>query len=291
MPAVAVQPGRKVARTFSLEATRPSIAEVGEVAAIVARNTPLYLTSVTTQSLRELAELAAVVRKAGLEPVAHLAARGIANVADLKDFLARVRGEADLRRLLVIAGEIDAHGPFADALAAIQGGGLRQAGIEEIGIAGYPEGHHRFTPEQIAAAFAAKIAAAEAEGLRVRIVSQFSFDPAGIVAWLRQLRASGITLPVNVGMAGPTSLPALLRYAKRCGVKASLHGLMSGAAAALVGHVGPDRIIEALDAAGDEVGDVVPHYFSFGGLLQTARYARDMAAAQTFGGRAINPSN
>jgi len=77
-------------------------------------------------------------------------------------------------------------------------------------------------------------------------------------------------------MAGPASLTALLRYARRCGVNASLRGLMSGAAAGLIGQVvgtaGPDRIVEALAAAGD-LGDAAPHYFSFGGTVETARYA------------------
>ena len=93
------------------------------------------------------------------------------------------------------------------------------------------------------------------------------------------MRACGIATPVKVGMAGPTSVPALLRYARRCGVNASLRGLMSGAAAGLIGHVGPDRIIDALAAAGD-LGDAAPHYFSFGGTVETARYACEASAGR-----------
>jgi methylenetetrahydrofolate reductase (NADPH) len=103
-------------------------------------------------------------------------------------------------------------------------------------------------------------------------VSQFSFSPERILAWLQKLRACGITKPVKVGMAGPTSVPGLMRYAKRCGVNASLRGLMAGAAAGLIGNVGPDRIVETLSLAGD-LGDAAPHYFSFGGAVETARYA------------------
>jgi methylenetetrahydrofolate reductase (NADPH) len=103
-------------------------------------------------------------------------------------------------------------------------------------------------------------------------VSQFSFSPESILGWLKKLRACGITKPVKVGMAGPTSMPALLRYARRCGVNASLRGLMSGAAAGLIGNVGPDRIVEKLALASD-LGDAAPHYFSFGGAVETARYA------------------
>jgi methylenetetrahydrofolate reductase (NADPH) len=192
--------------------------------------------------------------------------------ADLQDLLKSLRGEADIRRLLVIGGDVDAAGPFPDALAVIQKGRLREAGIAEIGIGAYPEGHARIPAGRLEAALDEKIAAATAHGLGVHIVSQFSFSPERILAWLKQLRACGITRPVKVGMAGPTSMPALLRYARRCGVNASLRGLMSGAAAGLIGNIGPDRIVETLSLAGD-LGDTAPHYFSFGGAVETARYA------------------
>ena len=202
-------------------------------------------------------------------------ARRFASAAELADVLARLRGEADLRRVLVVAGDAVTAGPYADALALIQGGKLRDAGIEEIGITGYPEGHPAITADKIEAALDQKIAAARAAGLSVHIVSQFSFDPEAIVAWLARLRKCGVTVPVKVGMAGPTSIPSLLRYAKRCGVGASLKGLMSGAASSLLGHVGPDRIVAALEAARNEIGEAHPHYFSFGGVAETARYARE----------------
>ena len=39
---------------------------------------------------------------------------------------------------------------------------------------------------------------------------------------------------------------------------------------------------------GDQVGDIAPHYFSFGGIVQTARYARDAAAGSLAAEAAIN---
>jgi methylenetetrahydrofolate reductase (NADPH) len=97
---------------------------------------------------------------------------------------------------------------------------------------------------------------------------------------LKQLRACGIERPVKVGMVGPTSVPGLMRFARRCGVSMSVRGLVSGNAAALIGHVNPDRIVEALSAA-EGIGYVAPHYFSFGGTIETARYG--CAAAQRTG--------
>jgi methylenetetrahydrofolate reductase (NADPH) len=272
------------ASKFSLEATRPNTGEIAALAELLPQETPVYFSAVPTLKPAELIAGAALLRKFGLEPVVHIAARRMPAAVDLQNLLDGLRGEADVRRLLVIGGDVETLGPFPDALGVIQKGRLREAGIEEIGIGAYPEGHPRISANRLEAALDEKIAAATAHGLGVHIVSQFSFSPERILAWIRRLRACGIAKPVKVGMAGPASMPALFRYARRCGVNASLRGLMSGAAAGLLGqvagqaagNVGPDRIVEALGQAGG-LGDTAAHYFSFGGTLETARYACESA--------------
>jgi methylenetetrahydrofolate reductase (NADPH) len=269
-----------VARRFSIETTRPKPDELKALAERVPAGTEIYITAVPTQTEDELVAAARNVRLAGLEPVVHIAARRLPSNEMLSGMLARLNGEAHVRRLLVIGGDVNPVGPFADALAVIQKGRLRDAGIEEIGIGAYPEGHPQIPAERLEAALDEKIAAAAAQGLSVYLASQFSFSPERVVAWLKQLRACGITRRVSVGMVGPTSVPSLIRFAKRCGVSTSLRGLMSGAATALIGNVGPDRIIEALDLAQGAIGDVHPHYFTFGNLIATAEYASAMAQKQ-----------
>lgn len=278
--AVSARKETAFARFFSIEATRPKADEVAALAAILPAGTAIYFSAVPTVTRTEIIEGAAALRKAGLEPVVHVAARRLPDTRHLQELLAGLRGEADVRRLLVIGGDVDAAGPYPDALAVIQKGHLREAGIEEVGIGAYPEGHPQIPPDRLETALDEKIASATAQGLRVHIVSQFSFSPERVLAWLKQLRGCGIVTPVKVGMAGPTSVPALLRYAKRCGVSASLRGLVSGSASGLIGqvigNVGPGRIIGTL-AAADGLGDIAPHYFSFGGVVETATYACDAA--------------
>ncbi len=264
---------RRFASRFSLEATKPSEREIAALAAIVPRDTEVYLSMVPGQDLAHHADVAAWVRQSGLEPVPHLPARRIESEAALRNFLARARDTADVRRALIVAGDVEPKGPFTDALTLIRSGLLQQHGITEIGIAGYPEGHPKIAGNKIASALRDKIAEAEKTGLTLHIASQFSFAPDRVVAWIKGLRGQGIALPIKVGMAGPTSITALLRYAKRCGVSASLTGLMSGAALSLIGNLGPERIIGALDAEPD-LGDIQAHYFSFGGVIDTACYAQ-----------------
>lgn len=287
------------AASFSIEATRPSEADIAAIARLLPPGTAVYLSAVPRVAPAELVATAARLRRAGLDPVAHIAARRMTSTGHLSDLLKGLRSEADMRQLLLIGGDIETAGPFADALAVIQKGGLRDIGFEAIGIAAYPEGHARIPPGRLEAALDEKIASATAQGLCVHIVSQFSFSPERVLTWLRQLRGSGIAVPVKVGMAGPTSVPALLRYAKRCGVAASLRGLVSGVGAGLVGQittgsVGPGRMIDALamaEAREREIGDIAPHYFSFGGVVETACYACDAASATQSPSRAMARPN
>lgn len=271
-------------RGGSLEATRPGANDIAALEAAAAPGTQIYLSAVPTRPQEEVVAQAAAVRAAGLEPVPHLAVRNFANADALKRFVARLTGEAGVRRLLVIAGDrADPAGPFLGALEAIDSGMISH-GIEAIGISGYPDGHPRIAAHELDRLLAAKIEAAEATGLKVDIVTQFCLDAAPILAWIRRLRDHGIDHPVRVGLAGPTSLTTLMRYARRCGVRASTQGLArnAGLMKRLLGSAAPDGIVRALvDANRDgELGEISPHLFSFGGIGATARWAANAAAGR-----------
>ena len=126
-------------------------------------------------------------------------------------------------------------------------------------------------------ALAAKIEAAEQTGLKVHIVTQFCFDAAAVLDWIVRLRDLGLEQPVRIGMAGPTDLSTLIRYAQRCGVRASAQGLAkhAGLLKHLVGVSAPDGIIRPLAeaAAAGRLGQVAPHFYSFGGVAATGRWA------------------
>jgi methylenetetrahydrofolate reductase (NADH) len=269
-------------RGFSLEATRPSADDVADLADTAPKGTRVYVSAVSTHPARESIEAAIELHKAGFEPVPHLAVRNFATADELAAFLARMSGEAGVQRLLVIAGDRDEPaGDFHSAVEVIDSGALQRHGIVEIGIAGYPDGHPRIPQLDIDRALADKLRAAETTGLTVHIVTQFCFDGAAIVKWLLRLRGFGIEHPVRVGLAGPTNLSTLLRYAKRCGVRASAQGLarQAGLVRQLFAMSAPDALARALvQARADRhVGEIAPHFFSFGGLARTARWAEAVA--------------
>jgi methylenetetrahydrofolate reductase (NADPH) len=267
-----------LARGFSLEATRPSASEVAELADAAPAGTRVYVSAVPTRSPFEAIESAVLLHKAGFEPVPHLAVRNFASADDLDEFLARATAEAGVQRVLVIAGDRDRPaGPFRSAVEVIDGGALRRHGITQVGIAGYPDGHPRISQQDLDRALADKINAAETTGMAVHVVTQFCFDAPTIVKWIKRLRDFGIEHPVRVGLAGPTSLSTLLRYAQRCGVRASAQGLarQAGLVRQLFALSTPDALVRALALA--QLGQIKPHFFSFGGLARAARWAEAVA--------------
>jgi methylenetetrahydrofolate reductase (NADPH) len=262
---------------FSVEATRPSDADIVALSGVLARGARVYVSAVPHRPAEESIAAATRLRAAGFEPVPHVAVRNFASAGALDDFLARLNGEADVRRALVIAGDRAECGPFRRALDAIDSGVFRRRGFRAIGIAGYPEGHPKIGNDELLRALGDKIAAAEATGLAVEIVTQFCFDAPAILSYIERLRAFGFEQPLRIGLAGPTGLSALLRYANRCGVCASAQGLArrSGLLRQMFALTVPDDLVRALaDAA---PAGARAHFFSFGGLPATARWARAVA--------------
>ena len=187
-----------------------------------------------------------------------------------------------MRRVLVIAGDRDQpSGDFRSSIEVIDGGALQRHGIVEIGIAGYPDGHPRISEQDLERSLAEKIHVAETTGMAVHIVTQFCFDAPTILKWIGRLRDFGVEHPVRVGLPGPTNLATLLRYARRCGVRASAQGLarQAGLVRQLFAMSTPDVLVRAIAEARARrhLGEIAPHFFSFGGLAQAARWAAAVA--------------
>jgi methylenetetrahydrofolate reductase (NADPH) len=149
-----------------------------------------------------------------------------------------------------------------------------------VGIAGYPEGHPRIGIEELDRALAEKIAAAEASGLAVEIVTQFCFEIRAILDYVARLRTSGFHHPVRIGLAGPTGPASLLRYASRCGVRASAQAIdrRAGLIRQMFAIAVPADLVRALTDA--TPSNVSAHFFSFGGLPASARWASAVAAGR-----------
>jgi methylenetetrahydrofolate reductase (NADPH) len=264
-------------RGASLEATYPAAADVAALREVIPGRTRIYLTAIAGRDPADIVPAAVRLRGAGFEPIPHLAVRALESPAMLDDVVSRLATQAGVRRLLIVAGDHDRPaGPYAGALDLIESGLLQRYGIVEVGIAGYPAGHPRISDPALEQALLAKVEAAEQTGLALHIVTQFTLEASAVLRWIARLRDRGIEHPVRIGMAGPSSLATLLRYVRRCGVRASAQGLArnAGLLKHLVGTSAPDGIIRpVVEACADgRLGQVTPHFYSFGGLAATGRW-------------------
>src|SRR5262249_21580953 len=193
---------------FSLEATRPTADDVAASAGIIPAGTSVYVSAVPRRPAREAIETATRLRRAGFEPVPHLAVRGLASGRGLDDFLGPASGEAGAPRVRVIAGDHDQPaGDFRSAIEVIDGGALQRHGITGIGIAAYPDGHPRISQQDLDRSLADKIQSAEATGLAVHVVTQFGFDAQAILQWIGRLREFGVEHPLPIPPSAPTHPP------------------------------------------------------------------------------------
>jgi methylenetetrahydrofolate reductase (NADPH) len=304
--AVAAHPGDAAAaarliadflRGASFETTRLAAADLAAVKDI-GGDASVYISAIPGRPAEEQIAVATTLRAHGVEPIPHIAVREFASAQALAGRLARLVEHASVRRALIIAGDrAEPAGPFHAAIELIESGLLQDCGIQEIGIAGYPDGHPRIAPLDLDRALAAKIEAAGQTGLRAHVVTQFAFAAEPILGWLARLRDLGIDNPVRIGFAGPTTLTGLMRFARICGVKASAQALArnAGLAKNMFARTTPDRLVRPIAEACTDgrFGEVTPHLYSFGGLAATIRWAAAAAAGRieldNAGGFSVTP--
>jgi methylenetetrahydrofolate reductase (NADPH) len=268
------------ARDTSTEISPHDEGLVPELAQVLPPQTTVYVAHTPKASVDDVVRVASSVQAAGLRASPHMVARRIDSERTLREALRRL-SDGGVEQVLLVAGDRDPPaGQFRSTLEILDTGALLDCGIKRVGVAGHPEGHPAVGAETLWGALQAKQTYAERTGVRMHIVTQFSFNPAGVSAWDRQLTEHGIKLPVHVGIAGPTPLPKLIKFAIQCGIGASLGALSKGMG--LVGRVAglatsPDEmLIELVRRRSREPSSHLahPHFYAFGGVAATARWLR-----------------
>jgi methylenetetrahydrofolate reductase (NADH) len=254
--------------------------QVHELSEQFARGTDVTITFLPGDNYRHNVETAAAVRRAGFNPVPHIAAREMHSYEGLGDFLARARGEADVRRILLIAGDVAAaRGPFKSSFDAAASGLIEAHGITSVSVAGHPEGHPFLDDDHAFKSLAAWCDWGRRTSVRVDAVTQFCFESAPILSWIGELRTRGIELPVTVGLAGPATLATLTKFGLRCGIGNSMRALRGqiGRFGRLLTDNGPDDVVRGLCMAPREATTAISgfHLFPFGGLRKSANWLQE----------------
>jgi methylenetetrahydrofolate reductase (NADPH) len=268
-------------RGASTEITPSEEYRLPELKAVLPAGTAIYVAHTPNATFTHVIQAALAVRSAGFLAAPHIAVRRVANARTLRAGLAELR-EGGVEQILLIAGDAPRPiGEFSGTLDVLESHILEESGITRVGVAGHPEGHNAVDSVLLWQALEAKQAYALRSGLRMHIVTQFGLNGGALQPWERELAQRRIVLPVRAGIAGPASAAKLLHFAVQCGIGASTRALMGniGAAARSFGlATTPDQHLLTLLATPLSGQIVAPHFFAFGGALQTARWMRKVAA-------------
>lgn len=269
---------------FSAEVTRPDRRALDEAARMMPAGAPVYIAALPRDPPDAQIAIAVELSRLGLRPIPHIVARKIADHRALDTLIGRFVREAGVDRALVLAGDRESPvGDLADSLAILESGVLEQHGIAKVAVACYPEGHPRIAGPALDAALRRKLEIAAERGFDLRLISQLCFDADIIADYVAALRRDGVTASFRVGLAGPTSMAVLLRYAAICGVGASARALTERRGLALrLGQRLEDRIVTRLaerNAADPALAIHGLHFFTFGALSDTLRWVQARRAA------------
>jgi methylenetetrahydrofolate reductase (NADPH) len=280
-------------RGYSIELNPRDSKAVESAQSRLTPGTEVFLTWIPGSDPMDLVAAAANLRRAGLIPFPHIGARHVESTSQLSRLITRLSSEAGVDRVLIIGG--DRHkpaGPFDSSLAVMQSGLLQQAGITEIAVAGFPQGNPHIPEATLAEALAAKVCYARSAGLQISIVTQFCFEAAAIVAWVGHVRTMGIDIPVRIGLAGPSGLLTLTRYALRCGVGTSLRVVTENPSfAKLLVEKGPEPVVQDLAVATgagrgkSPLGITGLHFFVFGGFNKTVDWIESYPLPSSYAAR------
>jgi methylenetetrahydrofolate reductase (NADPH) len=270
-------------RNYSIEMTAKDVPQLEDAADVIPQGTKIPVTFLPGETFEMRIAAAKRVRDLGFLPIPHISARRLESQKELEGFLSGLQQAVGTDHAFVVAGDpAQPMGPYEDALSIIRSGLLAKYGIRRIGISGYPEGHPDIGNEKLWQAKQEKQAAILERGHDFAVVTQFAFDAEPVLAWLEQVRKAGIQALVRVGVPGPASVKRLLAFAARCGVAASGNVMKKYGMSItkLLSTAGPDKLIEDYASALDPArhGEVLMHFYPFGGLRATAEWIRDFRA-------------
>ena len=245
--------------------------QIAELRDRFAEGTDVTITFLPGDHYRHNVETATALRRAGFNPVPHIAAREMVSRDALDDFLARARGEAAVSRILLIAGDVAAaKGPFRSTRDVCSSGLLEAHGMTSVIVAGHPEGHPYLELPDALDGLKSWRDWGRRTGTRVDVVTQFCFESTPILQWIGELDRAGVGLPVVVGLAGPATPATLTKFALRCGIGNSMRALRAqiGRFGRLLTDTGPDDVVKGLRCAPAAATASIAgfHLFPFGGL-------------------------
>lgn len=219
---------------WSIEVMPRTAAKIEDFRAILPEGTRVYIAHIDGTPIDEMVATAKRLNEEGFPVMPHLPARSIKDKAELAEWLKRYRDEANVTQALLLGGgNATPTGTFTSSIDMIETGLFDKAGFTRLHIAGHPEGNKDIdsdgSSKLVDQALMWKQDFASRTDAEVAIATQFAFDAKSVTDWAERIQAMGVTIPVHVGVAGPTKLQTLIKFAIACGVGPSLKVLQKRA--------------------------------------------------------------
>jgi methylenetetrahydrofolate reductase (NADPH) len=280
-PAAAPAAVEAFLKGFSIEVMPRTAEKVENFRDLLPRGTRIYIAHIDGTPIEDMVATAKRLHAEGFPVMPHFPARIIKDKAMLADWIARYRGEADVKQGLMLAGGVaQPAGEFDSSMKLLETGLFD--GFERLHVAGHPEGNKDIDPDgsdrMVMEAARWKQAFAERTDAKMAMATQFCFEAKPVIDWVNRLNAEGIRLPVHIGVAGPAKLQTLIKFAIACGVGPSLRVLQKRAmdVTKLLLPYEPDDFVADLaahKAAHPEFGIEAVHFFPLGGIKTNATWA------------------
>ena len=212
---------------YSIEVMPRTAAKIDDFKALLPAKTRVYIAHIEGTPIEEMVDTAPRLHEDGFPVMPHFPSRIIPSAAVLEDWIKRYRNEAGVDQALLLGGGVSTPaGDFHSSMQLIESGLFDRYGFKRLHVAGHPEGNKAIDADGgtrlVDEALKDKQLHADRTDAEMAIVTQFAFDAKPVIAWAERIAAAGVRLPIHLGIAGPTKLQTLLKFAISCGVGASI---------------------------------------------------------------------
>ena len=271
---------------FSVEVTPKAASKIENFEDYVPTGTLIYIAHIEGTPIDEMVATAKKINDQGFFPMPHFPARIIKDKKVLDDWISRYKNEANVSNALLIAGGANKpYGEYDSSIQLIESELFDKANFSNLHIAGHPEGSLDIDPDgstkNVDHALSWKNEYSKRTDAKMAITTQFSFDADAVISWANSVKASGVDIPIHIGIAGPAKLQTLLRYSLECGVGASIKIIQKRAKdlTKLLLPYKPTTIISQLAEYKDKNPDFnieKVHFFPLGGVKQVSDFVKEI---------------
>lgn len=217
---------------YSIEVMPRTASKIADFRSLLPTGTRVYIAHVDGTNIDDMVATARRLHLEGFAPMPHFPARSIRDRKTLALWISRYLDEANVDEGLILAGGLaKAIGDFDSSMQLLETGLFGD--FRRLHVAGHPEGNRSIDPDggesEAMAALAWKQKFSACTDAEFAIATQFSFDPEAIIAWAERLQDADIDMPIHLGLAGPTKLRTLIKFAVSCGIGPSLSVLQKRA--------------------------------------------------------------